>query len=282
MSDILQAAGIMFGLGLLLACALALAYRFLRVQEDPKLEHVEELLPGTNCGACGEPGCHAFAETLVSGSNQPSGCTVSSPTDVEGLAEFLGVDPGSAEKRVARLRCAGGLGQAKQVAAYDGFANCRAAALTTGGGKGCAWGCLGLGDCEVVCDFDAIHMNTNGLPVVDVAGCTACNDCVEICPKDLFELMPLSQPLLVQCNVPLAGEEAVELCRVACDACGRCAADAPEGVIEMQGNLPVINMERAAELEPEVTFRCPTGAIQWVPAGQFSESEMSRVQGSDV
>jgi electron transport complex protein RnfB len=267
--DILLGAGIMFGLGLAFALVLALAYRFLRVTEDPKLERLEEMLPGTNCGACGVPGCRAFAESLIHGDNLPSRCTVSSPEGIEALADFLGVDPGNADKVVARLRCAGGFAQAGRVAEYEGFENCRAAALTGGGGKDCAWGCLGLGDCEVVCDFDAIHMNDNGLPVVDIDACTACNDCVEICPLDLFVLQPLSQPLFVQCNVPLAGEEATSLCRVACDACGLCVQDAPDGVIEMSGNLPRINPDRVAETTPAATFRCPTGAIQWAVGAQF-------------
>ena len=61
MQQIAIAVAVMTGLGLFFAAVLALAYRFLRVEEDPRLEVVEELLPGNNCGACGEPGCAAFA-----------------------------------------------------------------------------------------------------------------------------------------------------------------------------------------------------------------------------
>ncbi|MBJ20857.1 MAG: Fe-S cluster protein [Deltaproteobacteria bacterium] len=259
----------MLGLSLTFALVLVLAYRFLKVEEDPRTEEVEAMLPGTNCGACGVPGCKAFAESLVGGDNQPSGCTVSSSESIEHIAEFLGVEAGESVKLVARLHCAGGRAQALQVAEYDGFDSCRAATLVGGGGKGCAWGCLGLADCEVVCEFDAIQMNDNGLPVVEVAKCTACNDCVEVCPKDLFELQPVDQPLLVQCKVPLAGDAATAMCAVACDACGRCAQDAEPDVITMQGNLPAIDLTRGAPT-PEATFRCPTQAIQWVPGGQFT------------
>jgi len=62
MQDIFVAPAIMTGLGLFFGIILAVAYRFLRVQEDPRIEQVENLLPGTNCGACGQPGCHGFAE----------------------------------------------------------------------------------------------------------------------------------------------------------------------------------------------------------------------------
>ncbi len=279
MGDITTAAAIMLVLALFFAGVLVVAYFFFRVEEDPRLEKVEDLLPGTNCGACGTPGCAAFAATLLSGENAPSGCTVASPEGVDALAEFLGVSAGDLDRSVARLHCAGGAAQAKTIAEYEGFENCRGAALVTGGGKGCAWGCLGLGDCDVSCDFDAIHMNANGLPVVDVDKCTACGDCVDACPKNLFKLQPLSQPLLVQCNVPLAGAAAMAHCIVACDACGRCAQDAPGGTIEMVGNLPSIDGALNAEAGPGPTFRCPTGAIQWLPSGQFLQTNETTLEG---
>jgi len=119
----------MTGLGLFFGVILAVAYKFLRVEEDPRLARTEELLPGTNCGACGEPGCLPFAQKLIAGEVQPSGCTVASADDIDAIADFLGVDAGEAEKRVARLHCAGGKAQAYQIAEYDGFESCRAAAV---------------------------------------------------------------------------------------------------------------------------------------------------------
>ena len=153
------------------------------VADDTCCFFAHELLPGTNCGACGQPGCLPFAEKLVAGEVKPSQCTVSSAEAIEEIADFLQVDAGSQEKLVARLRCAGGRSQANQIAEYQGFEGCRAAALVSGGGKGCAWGCLGLADCERACTFDAIHMNANGLPQVDTEKCTACPDCAAACPR---------------------------------------------------------------------------------------------------
>jgi electron transport complex protein RnfB len=273
MNELLTAPAIMTGLGLFFGVILAVAYKLLKVEEDPRLAHTEELLPGTNCGACGEPGCLPFAQKLVIGEVQPSQCTVASGDDIDEIADYLGVDAGEAEKRVARLRCAGGKAQAFQIAEYDGFESCRAAAVVSGGGKGCSWGCLGLGDCDVACDFDAIKMNSNGLPVVDIDKCTACGDCVEACPKDLFELLPLSRKLYVQCNNPLAGESVTVLCSVGCDGCAKCAADATPGLIEMKNELPLIHYELGLPVTPKATVRCPTSAIQWLEGGQFNEEE---------
>jgi ferredoxin len=112
-------------------------------------------------------------------------------------------------------------------------------------------------------------MNDEELPVVDVERCTACGDCVEACPLDLFTLEPISHHAIVQCSSPLSGDLARSICKVACDACGRCAQDAPEEVITMAEGLPVVH---AGERAPEsCTFRCPTGAIQWVEGNQFQQ-----------
>lgn len=269
MATILVAIAIMTGLGIFFGVGLAVANRFLKVEEDPRLDIIEGMLPGSNCGACGEAGCRAFSEALLEGRCKPSGCTVSSPGRIDEIAAFLGVDAGAQEKRVARLHCAGGLGQARQIAEYEGHGSCSAAHLIGGGGKGCGWGCLGLADCEVACDFDAITMNEQRLPVVDVARCTACGDCVDACPRGLFELMPLSHKLVVQCKAPLEGEEARLVCSVACDACGRCAQDAAPGLIRMENNLPVVDYGAGGPAAPSATFRCPTGAIKWIEGSQF-------------
>jgi RnfABCDGE-type electron transport complex B subunit len=269
MNSYVIAPAIMTGLGLFFAVILAVAYRFLKVQEDPRIEQTEDLLPGSNCGACGEPGCRAFAELLVAGKIEPSRCTVAAADAIDAIAELLDVDPGERERLIARLHCAGGLAQAYQIAEYQGFDSCRAAAVVSEGGKGCSWGCLGLADCQAACTFDAIAMNSNGLPVVTPDKCTACGDCLDACPRDLFELVPESQRLFVQCSSPMAGDIAVALCTAACDGCGRCAADAAPGLIRMDDNLPRIDYGGGGPARPEATHRCPTGAIVWLEGAQF-------------
>lgn len=251
------------GLTFLLAGMLAIANQKLYVYEDPRIDEVEDRLPKANCGACGYPGCRPFAEALVSGEAMPSKCTVSDDAGRQSIAQYLGVSVGDMNKQVARLACAGGTNVARQQAQYKGLASCRAAALVSGGGKGCSWGCLGFGDCEISCDFDAIRMDAYGLPVVDVDKCTACGDCVEVCPKELFSLQPLDQRLWVACKNEEAGQEILEECQVACYACGKCAMDAPDGLISMTLNLPVIDY-RQNHYTKEPIQRCPTGAIGWL------------------
>jgi electron transport complex protein RnfB len=249
-------------LTLLLAIMLIVANQKLYVYEDPRIDQVEDMLPHANCGACGYPGCRPFAEALVSGSALPGKCTVSTDEGRAKIAHFLGVALGAEEKIVARLACAGGTNVAINRAQYQGIDSCRGASLVSGGGKGCFWGCLGHGDCEVVCDFDAITMNEHGLPVVDIDKCTACGDCVEVCPKDLFSLHPISHRLWVNCKNLEHGDAVLEDCQVACTACGRCAMDAPGQLITMDHNLPVINYGENHRTQAPIQ-RCPTGAIVW-------------------
>ena len=261
------AAGILAGVGLVFGALIALANRRFKVWEDPRIDEVAALLPGANCGACGFPGCRGFAEACVKGDVKPAGCTVMNEDMRADVAAYLGVDAGQAEKRVARLLCAGGWDVAPRKAAYRGLESC--AAAVGGGGKGCAWGCVGLADCAVACTFGAITMSANGLPVVDAEKCTACNDCVVACPLDLFTIMPVSHHLLVQCRSLLDGDDATRVCAVARNACGRCAADAP-GLIAMRGGLAVIDYARIELETRDATSRCPTNAIVWLEGGQFA------------
>lgn len=251
------------GLTLALALLLVLANKKLYVYEDPRIDAVNDMLPLANCGACGYPGCRPFAEALVNGKVLPGKCTVSSDEGRSKIATYLGVNLGAEEKQVARLACAGGTNVARNKAQYTGVKSCQAAALVSGGGKGCFWGCLGHGDCEVSCDFGAITMDEFSIPQVDPDKCTACGDCVTACPKDLFSLQPISHQLWVACKNLEMGEAVLEECEVGCTACGKCAMDAGGNLISMVNNLPQINYTANHKIKLPIE-RCPTGAIVWL------------------
>ncbi len=266
----MTAMAILGGVGLAFALLIAFANRKLKVHEDPRIDDVAGMLPGANCGACGSAGCRAFAEKVVTGASKPVSCTVSSPEAIAGIASYLGVEAGTAVKRVARLACAGGADVAIQQARYRGLASCAAAAAVAGGGKGCTWGCIGLADCAVACTFDAIRMNPVGIPVVDVEKCTACGDCVEACPKDLFTILPVTNRLLVQCKNRMVGETVTALCTVGCTACGLCAVDCDPGLVSIVDGLAVVDASKDDDGNEKATRRCPTGAIVWVEGAQFA------------
>ena len=278
MSQVLGSVSILAGVGLVFAVFIALAYWKLRVYEDPRIDVVTNMLPGANCGACGLPGCRSFAEQAVAGKVRPAACNVINDEGASAIAKYLGVEAGEANRRVARLLCAGGDNVAVQQADYRGLPTCAAAAAVAGGGKACAWGCLGFGDCAIACEFGAITMLPNRLPLVDLARCTACGDCVDACPKGLFRILPLDQRLLVQCRSLIEGDEALATCRVACTTCGKCVLDAAPGLIGIESGVAVVDYARNAVADPSATRRCPTGAIVWLDGAQFVGAPLRRAE----
>ena len=266
----------MAALGGILAFFLAIADKRLYVYEDPRISEVEELLPHSNCGACGTAGCRNFAERVVLGQIEPGCCTVNTSDQNERIASLLGVAMGDVEKRVARLACAGGKHVAKMRAKYAGLSSCRAATVAGGGGKSCSWGCLGLGDCADVCEFDAIQMDEHGLPVVDLVKCTACGDCVDICPKNLFSIHGVTHKLWMACRNEDDGDAAEAACEVACTACGRCVVDAKPGLISLEHNLAVIDYAKNEIASRDAIERCPTGAIVWLEGDRVVKGKAAK------
>ncbi|MCG9114885.1 4Fe-4S binding protein [Laribacter hongkongensis] len=253
-----------------LAALLALANRWLSVEEDPRLEAIGDLLPQANCGGCGVPGCGQFARELLAGRADITSCNAATTDALTRIAVLLGTAIGTRVRKVARLACAGGSHVARQRAHYEGLPSCRAAQMVSGGNKACSWGCLGLGDCKLRCRFDAISLDAHGLPVIDPERCTACGDCVDACPRALITLEPLDHRLWVACRNRISSNTATDVCEVACTACGRCVADAAPGLIRLEDGLAVIAADQR-QARRDAISRCPTGAIVWLATPTMAE-----------
>ncbi|KPJ70194.1 electron transporter RnfB [candidate division WOR-1 bacterium DG_54_3] len=247
-------------LGLIFSIGLVLAYRKLRVEIDPKIEKISEILPQANCGACGYAGCQAFAEAVVDEKVAADGCPVGGKEVADQVADILGVKAKEVIKKVARLHCRGTLEAAKDRGAYRGLTTCYASHLI-GGNKQCTHGCLHSGDCVIACPFDAMYMSEEGLPVVIEDNCTACGICVDACPRNLLELHPVSQEIIVFCRSLDRGAVARKVCKNACIACGICARACPEAIV-MENNLAKITDYKKIDPKkiPEIE-KCPTDAI---------------------
>ncbi|MBU0671677.1 MAG: hypothetical protein KJ732_01470, partial [Candidatus Margulisbacteria bacterium] len=115
----------MGGLGLFFASVLAVASEKLKVKENPKVLAIVEALPGLNCGACGQAGCHDFAEKVVAqGSLDNFSCPPGGAEVQEEMAEILGVSAGVLVKKRAVVMCGGGKGLSVDRANYQGIKNC--------------------------------------------------------------------------------------------------------------------------------------------------------------
>jgi len=201
-------------LGLITGVLLAVASKIFYVYVDPKVMAVDEALPGANCGGCGLPGCSANAEAIVAGETEANSCVAGGPEIAEAIAAIMGVAIEAKEPDIARPGCTYGVGEADLKYIYDGLSDCRAAALMNGGMKVCTIGCLGLGSCEKACQFNAISMGPDGLPVVDANRCTGCGSCERVCPKHIITLSSVTRRILKEYTT----DDCTTPCQRACPA----------------------------------------------------------------
>jgi len=251
------------GLSLLFGTILAYAFIKLAVQMNEKEEHIKEVLPGTNCGACGFPGCEGYAHALAEKPNQipPNLCTVGGQEVAIKIGEILNIKVEKKEQMLCVLRCKGGKDEAMERYEYYGPGDCRSNYILFGGNKLCAYGCLGGGHCTTVCPLEAIKMGPNHLPVIDSNKCTGCGICVKECPRGVLELIPRAQLIYLACKSMEKGKAVKDVCKVGCLACTLCIKVCPyEGAITMDGNLPLIDYKKCTSCG--ICYnKCPAGSF---------------------
>ncbi len=239
-----------------------------KVIEDPRIDLVDDVLPKANCGGCGYPGCRKYAEVAVEfaetkKSLEGLNCPVGGNAVMKEVAAILGLEVEEQDPLIAVVRCNGSKANSPAKVKYDGPATCAFAHNLYGGEGGCPNGCLGLGDCVVSCDFDAIHMNPEtGLPVVNDK-CVACGACVKACPRGIIELRkkgPKDRRIFVSCINTEKGGPAKKNCEVACIGCSKCFKVCAFDAIKMENNLAYIDFEKCT-LCRKCVPECPTNAI---------------------
>lgn len=268
------------GIGLAAAVALGLAAKKFAVEVDPREAAILEALSGANCGACGLPGCSAYAKAVVEDGTPANLCAPGGQNTIEAIARIMGVSVEAAEPQVAVVRCQGDNQKAKAKYHYLGVQDCNAAQRIADGPKQCPGGCLGLGSCERACPFGAIEMTTEGVAVISREKCTGCKKCVSVCPRSVIAMTPRAATVHVLCNSHDKGAAVRKYCEVGCIACQICKKTAPESYL-IEDFLARVVYEQHQDAGPSVE-KCPTKCIRdfsfGYPEGSSFQSNETRTE----
>jgi Na+-translocating ferredoxin:NAD+ oxidoreductase RNF subunit RnfB len=246
-------------MGIVFALWLIFAQRLFAVKQDPKIEHIFSLLPGSNCGVCGRAGCHGLAEALARGEVKDIICPVVHEKEREEIADILGIKVAERTKEIATLICGGGV-NCKDKFVYQGPKDCRTADLIFGAHKACNFGCIGFGTCMEACPFKAISMGEDNLPRIDPEKCTGCGKCVKMCPKGVLVLTPENSEFHIYCNSKDKGADVTRACKTGCIGCGKCVRECPVQAITLKDNLASIDYTKCINCGKCIKV-CPTKAI---------------------
>lgn len=242
------------------ALALGLAARKFAVETDPRELAIVEVLSGANCGACGYPGCAAYAKAVAAGEAPPNLCTPGGQETLENISHIMGTAALAHTPQVAVVACQGDNVKATEKYRYLGLEDCVAAQGIAEGPKECPGGCVGLGSCARACPFGAIEITLEGLAVVSREKCTGCKLCVSICPRDVIYMAPLTTTVHVLCNSNDKGAVVRKYCKVGCIACHICVKAAPEAY-RVEDNLARVAYKKDEEARVAVA-KCPTKCIR--------------------
>lgn len=251
-------------MALVLGFLLGIFKKMFRVEVDPTETEVRCALPGANCGGCGYPGCDGLAAAIARGEAPVNACTVGGQAVAKKIGEIMGVEA-KAETKVAVLLCQGSKDLAPAKAAYVGIKTCRAVKLSINGLKLCDYGCIGYGDCERVCMFDALHVGPDGLPHIDYAKCTGCGRCVAECPQKILTNVPADRKgaITLCSNRNPKKAQVLKDCKIGCIKCGKCEKVCPKACIKLTDGIPVVDYALCDSCL-ECVKNCPTKALALV------------------
>lgn len=251
--EILIAVAILGGLGLIFGLVLAAASRIFYVETDPRLEKLNECLPGANCGGCGYASCGGYAEAVLKGEAPIGRCNSGGNECAQAMAAIMGVEAEEVTRKVALVRCSGAktydkdgnlVTGARIKAEYEGIRDCLAASKVGGNGPlSCKFGCLGYGTCVKACKYGAIRI-VKGVALVNEDRCVGCMSCAAVCPRNLIVPVEPHRNVVIACASLAKGAVTSRGCTAGCVGCGLCKKICPRDAITVERNLAVIDYEK--------------------------------------
>jgi len=167
---VLAAILVMAAIGLVLGGVLGWASIKFRVQDDPLVEKIDAILPQTQCGQCGFPGCKPYAEAIAKGEADINQCPPGGADGVNRLAELLGVEPKPLGEGLEA--------KPKSVAIIDENT------------------CIGCTLCIQACPVDAIIGAAKQMHVIVASQCTGCELCLPPCPVDCISMQVIKEDVV--------------------------------------------------------------------------------------
>lgn len=145
------------------------AVRF-KIDGDPLVDQIDELLPQTQCGQCGHPGCRPYAQAIADG-EAINKCPPGGQGTINNLANLLDIEAPSLDAEH------GAESEVKKVAYIREDE------------------CIGCTKCIQACPVDAILGAAKQMHTVMADECTGCDLCVEPCPVDCIDMIPVATGL---------------------------------------------------------------------------------------
>jgi electron transport complex protein RnfB len=164
----LSALLVMIGLALALGAVLGYSSIKFKVEGDPLVDQIDAILPQTQCGQCGYPGCKPYATAIANGEADINQCPPGGEAGVRALADLLGVEP-------KPLNAEHGEPKPKSVAVIDENL------------------CIGCTLCIQACPVDAILGAAKQMHTIIASECTGCELCVAPCPVDCITMEPIPE-----------------------------------------------------------------------------------------